>query len=329
MKYNLFPKISIVTPSFNQGQYIEQTILSIINQNYPNLEYIIIDGGSTDNTVDIIKKYADRITYWVSEPDKGQSHAINKGLEKCTGDIFNWINSDDYLEPGVLLKIGEAFKNTDADIVCGYTRIFQENSGSEILKYRTTLFSSIEASLVQQRINQPAMFYRLSVLNDLGGINTNLHYVMDLELWFRYLCNRGQDKMIFKDDLFAHFRIHGASKTGAYEERFRAEEKAIWYYMLSIFNANKLWLMFFKSAREYKPLKPWETNLLNCKQLEIELSQYYLYPVLKSGNKILSRLAFNTLFTSGRLSISFQNIAVFAKLFIGNIPFRKFFKNHV
>ena len=323
-----YPKISIVTPSYNQGQYIEQTILSIIDQRYPNLEYIIIDGGSTDNTVDIIKKYADRIFYWISEPDNGQSEALNKGIQRCTGDIFIWINSDDYLEPGGLLKIGEAFNNTDTDIVCGYTRIFVDNSGEEILKHRTTLFSSIEESLVQQRINQPAMFYRLSVLHDLGGINTSLHYVMDLELWFRYLCSRGQDKIIFKDDLFAHFRIHGASKTGAYEEMFRVEEKAIWFYMLSILNANKIWLLFFKSAWEYKPLKPWDINLLNCKQLEIELSQRYLYPVFKSGNKLLGRFSFYTLLKSGRLHVNFQNIAMFVKLFIGNIPFRKLFKNH-
>ena len=90
-----FPRISIITPSYNQGGYIEDTILSVINQDYPNLEYIIIDGGSTDNTVDIIQKYSDRIDYWISEKDTGQSNAINKGFRKATGDIINWINSDD------------------------------------------------------------------------------------------------------------------------------------------------------------------------------------------------------------------------------------------
>lgn len=93
-------KISIVTPSFNQGEYLEETIDSVLSQKYPNLEYIIMDGGSKDNSVDIIKKYEKYLTYWESKPDRGQSHAINKGLKKCNGEIFNWLCSDDYLEPG-------------------------------------------------------------------------------------------------------------------------------------------------------------------------------------------------------------------------------------
>ncbi len=97
------PKISIITPSYNQGKFIEETILSVINQQYSNLEFIIIDGGSTDNTVDIIEKYSTQITYWVSEKDEGQSDAINKGFLKATGEIINWLNSDDYLQEVVLL----------------------------------------------------------------------------------------------------------------------------------------------------------------------------------------------------------------------------------
>ena len=116
-----WPKISIVTPSFNQGQYIEETIISVLSQNYPNLEYIIIDGGSTDNTIGIIKKYESRITYWVSKLVRCQSHAINKGLNKCTGNIFNWLNSDDWYMPGVLFKATNAFINNRTGLfVSGY-----------------------------------------------------------------------------------------------------------------------------------------------------------------------------------------------------------------
>ena len=106
MKY---PKITIITPSFNQGNYLEQTIDSVLSQNYSNLEYIIIDGGSADNSVDIIKKYEKHLAYWVSEKDKGQTNAINKGLKIATGDIVNWLNSDDYYEPDALHKVADAF----------------------------------------------------------------------------------------------------------------------------------------------------------------------------------------------------------------------------
>ena len=111
----VFPKISIVTPSFNQAQFLEETILSVINQNYPNLEYIIIDGGSTDGSVDIIKKYEKHLTYWVSEPDNGHGHALNKGFSTTTGEIMAWINSDDKYYPSTFATVAEIF-NKFSDI---------------------------------------------------------------------------------------------------------------------------------------------------------------------------------------------------------------------
>src|SRR5215468_10026487 len=113
------PKLSIVTPSFNQGRFLEETIRSVLTQNYPNLEYIIIDGGSTDETVDVIRKYQDKVNYWVSEKDRGQVDAINKGIEKCTGDIFGFINSDDVYLPGTFSAVIEHFQaNPKSEWVC-------------------------------------------------------------------------------------------------------------------------------------------------------------------------------------------------------------------
>ena len=118
------PKITIIIPSFSQGEYIEKTITSLLDQNYPALELLIFDGGSTDNTINVIKKYEDRISYWVSEPDKGQSDAINKGLRMATGEVCNWLCSDDYLEPGSLEAIGTAFLDNIVNVVSGYIRVF-------------------------------------------------------------------------------------------------------------------------------------------------------------------------------------------------------------
>ena len=120
-----WPRISIVTPSYNQGQFIEETIRSVLLQGYPDLEYMIIDGGSTDQSVEIIRKYEPWLTYWVSERDRGQAHAINKGLEHCNGRVFNWINSDDYLTPKSLSVVGNHF-SLSTDIVSGSVLNFGE-----------------------------------------------------------------------------------------------------------------------------------------------------------------------------------------------------------
>src|SRR5882724_9660763 len=119
------PKISVVTPSFNRGRFLEETILSVLNQNYANLEYIIIDGGSNDETVEIIRRYEDRLAYWISEKDRGQAHAINKGLEKATGDIFAFINSDDLYLPGAFRAVAEYFReHPSCEWLCGETILF-------------------------------------------------------------------------------------------------------------------------------------------------------------------------------------------------------------
>jgi glycosyltransferase involved in cell wall biosynthesis len=319
-----YPKISIVTPSFNQGQYIEQTILSIINQGYPNLEYIIIDGGSTDNTVDIIKKYQRHISYWVSEPDRGQSDALNKGLAKCTGDIFNWINSDDYLEPNALFAVAKSF-DEDVDIVCGYSRLFFDEGNATIMEHRTELFPLLEQTIVEQRINQQGMFYKLAIARKLGGINTELHYVMDLELWWRYLSCYGQERIKQIPNLLAHFRIHNMSKTGACDKKFRQEEASIWNHLLKQLRIGKVWADYFETAVIYK-CGTWKFSAIKVNELKSQLANKYLYAAYLVNDKKFSRRAFWQLAKTRRLRLSFQSLAMFVKLFVGDFSFRKYLK---
>ena len=209
----MLPKISIITPCFNAAKYIEQTILSIINQGYENLEYIIIDGGSNDGTVDIIKKYDDKIDYWISESDKGQSDAINKGIKMATGDVFNWINADDWLEEGVLNKVGEYFQNTELNVLCAQT-LFVNPDNSSYINIATDFQGDVKKILNARGLNQMGMFWRMHVVNQLNGVNTAFRYAMDLDLWKRFLLTYGNQNIISNDLIIGCFRLHSDSKTG-------------------------------------------------------------------------------------------------------------------
>jgi len=228
-----WPKITIITPSYNQGKYIEETIQSVINQDYPNLEYIIIDGGSTDESVDIIKKYEKHLHYWVSEPDNGQAHAINKGLKKAKGEVFNWLNSDDYLEPGSLLEIGKHFRdNPETHVLCGYTHCYFQDAGKTSHTYQMGVRKTVAKTILNVEMNQPGSYYRLSIVKDLGGVNESLRYVFDDELWFKYLCKYGLKKIAFVNQLIAHFRLHDNSKSvGEGFSEFWKELTNIYYEM--------------------------------------------------------------------------------------------------
>lgn len=220
-----YPKISIVTPSFNQGKYIEQTILSVLNQNYPNLEYIIIDGGSTDETVEVIKKYEQHLAYWISEPDKGQTDAINKGFAKCKGEIFNWINSDDYYEPGVFFKLAQIFSNDPSlNVVCGKEWAFKDDDPSKrILHPGSVVAKNVFETIRIGIIDQPCTFFRRGNIMHAFPLDISLRYVMDRQLWWGYLLKYGQDNILVTDEIFTHFRLHFQSKTVGEGELFEAE----------------------------------------------------------------------------------------------------------
>jgi glycosyltransferase involved in cell wall biosynthesis len=218
-----WPLISIVTPSFNQGAYLEEAIRSILLQGYPNLEHILIDGGSTDGSVAIIKKYERWFTHWVSERDRGQAHAINKGLARCTGEVFNWINSDDYLTAGALGNIAATFPGADA--VAGVVLNFDEKGIQEYFVPGPLDAERIIHSDSSTRWHQPGLWFRRQGVAACGGIDESYHYSFDWDLTIRYLGLFPQVNYIH--DVLVHFRLHPDSKTTSSWERFMQERYRI------------------------------------------------------------------------------------------------------
>lgn len=228
---SLYPKISIVTPSFNQGDFIEETILSVIGQAYPNLEYIIIDGGSTDSTVEIIKKYEKHLHYWVSEKDRGQSDAINKGFEIASGDILGWLNSDDMFLPGTFSFIANLVKNNEDGIFFGNCIHFREENedlysfGSNVEKaHAATSLTNVDY------IIQPSSFWQKSVWNKVGKLREDMVYAFDWE-WFLRAQKYGI-KFTPASKALSMYRLHKNHKTATGGKK-RQEEIAQVYEIYS------------------------------------------------------------------------------------------------
>jgi len=220
-----WPRISIITPSYNQGEFVEETILSVINQNYPNIEYILIDGASTDKTKQVIDQYRDYFSYVVSEPDKGQSNAINKGFKQATGEIFTWLNSDDRLAPGALYAVALAFYTSRADIVAGVCQIFKD--GVEIEQHLTSCSDGnlslddildLENCWLQGKyFYQPEVMFTRAIWEKAGGeVNESLFYSMDYEMWVRFAANDAKLKVIGFP--LAQYRMHEQQKTSTVEK---------------------------------------------------------------------------------------------------------------
>lgn len=210
------PRISVVTPSFNQARFLEATIRSVLRQGYPNLDYVIIDGGSTDGSVEIIRHYAAHLSHWVSERDRGQVDAILKGLARCDGAWFNWVNSDDVLAPGALWHVAGA--PGDADVFAGAT---DEFLGERHVRRVDNTHLSVADLLRKDNWHQPSIWLRRAALQDIG-IEGSLHYRFDYLMALRYLARH--PRVAHTGATLSHFRLHPESKSTALRRHF-AEEK--------------------------------------------------------------------------------------------------------
>ena len=211
--------VSIITPSYNQAPYLEQTIQSVLGQDYPRIEYMVVDGGSTDHSVEIIKRYADRLAYWTSERDGGQAEAINKGLKRANGEILAWLNSDDYYMLNTVSVAVRCFEmNPDAAIIYGnMLAVDGDEQTLNVLKYKQL---SLRDLLCFQIIGQPSVFFRRSALEKTGLLDPSFHFMLDHQLWIR-LAQQGS--ILHVPQVWSAARYHVGAKNRARAAEFGNE----------------------------------------------------------------------------------------------------------
>ncbi len=220
-------RVSIVTPSFNQAEFIEQTIQSVLSQDYPNIEYIIVDGGSTDGSLEIIEKYANRLAWWVSEPDRGQAEAINKGMAHATGDVVAWLNSDDLYARGAVSQAVAALQaNPAAGMVYG-DAVSIDRKGRPFNEQKFADWG-LEGLAAFNIICQPAVFVRRDAWQRAGGLDESYHLLLDHHLWLRIA---SQTKTLHVPRVWAFARHHPAAKNVALAEKFGEEAYRIVEWM--------------------------------------------------------------------------------------------------
>lgn len=225
------PRISIVTPNYNQGQYIEETIRSVLLQGYPNIEYIIIDAGSTDNSVEVIKKYERYLTYWVSEPDRGQSHGINKGFQKATGDYITWANSSDFYMPNALKSLFGKIDLRGIDFIYGNS-VYVGTSLNDSQPHYNSGVKSFELKYLLRFFYSPiyivpsqSVFISKKLIDIVGLLNEDQHYCMDLEWFARIALNQPPNYRV--ENPLSFYRLHDDAKTTLKNQQMMEESVAI------------------------------------------------------------------------------------------------------
>lgn len=224
---NPLPRVTIITPSYNQAAFLEETIVSVLSQNYPDLEYIIVDGGSTDGSVEIIRRFADRLAWWVSEKDQGQAEAINKGFSRATGEIIAWLNSDDLYQPGAILS---AVRKLQENPGCGmvFGDVVSIDASGEPINVMTFGDWGLEDLMQFKIISQPGVFMRRSVLEKAGYLDLSYHLLLDHHLWLRMA---QLAPMAYVPERWAAARFHAAAKNVARAGDFGREAYRIVEWM--------------------------------------------------------------------------------------------------
>jgi len=220
------PLVSIVTPSFNQAQFLEQTILSVLEQDYPHIEYLIVDGGSTDGSLELIQRYAPHLIWWVSEPDQGQTDAINKGFSHARGEILAWLNSDDTYQPGAISQAVEYLQShPEVGMVYGDANLI-DASGNIIGKFpaRQTDYRRLRRGYVH--IPQQASFFQASLWKQVGPLDPSFYFAMDYDLWVRLA---RISEIHYCPNLWADFRLHGSGKSVVADNRCWPEMLRVHY----------------------------------------------------------------------------------------------------
>jgi len=208
-----------VTPSYNQAKYIEQTIRSVLEQNYARIEYLVVDGLSTDNSIELIKKYASKLTWWVSEKDSGQGEAINKGLLRAKGELIAWLNSDDYYLPGTLSTVVKIFEE-HPDVVMMYGDMLAVDEHGQTINTLRYKQLTLHDLLCFQIIGQPSVFFRREALEQTSGLDTTFHFLLDHHLWIRIV---QQGKILHVPQIWSAARYHAEAKNRAKAAEFGQE----------------------------------------------------------------------------------------------------------